>query len=292
VATRVLSTDGKSLRDAPATAAQPVHVLDELAGIHQQLDAVLPPVRPRQRLGGLAAVRAAEREKARARIESTFAIDKMRAAGKNVRAIAEAHKAAVEAAKQDPWLSAEGRTAKVAQLREALNRQLLENSTTYLAAESELLTTFHGRSKTWVAQRDKSAPMASTHAAAAALAGLLPLWTPEDVLARLEQAINERDVVLIDMARPVVKRLVSSDERYSSVQHEAETLLEDAALALGDEDTDARDLAKELADEMRAELSGASKMVAKNEQWDRAYDQVGMLRAFDEPVGSDDSAAA
>jgi hypothetical protein len=286
----MLSTDGKSLRPAPATIAQPVHLLDGLAGIHQQLDAVLPPARPRDRVGGLAAVRAAEREKARASIEGTYAIDHMRAAGKNVKVLAEAHKRNVEDAKQDRYLSAEGRTAKIAQLREVYHAQLVENSRKYDAAESELLTAFPGRTKTWVAQRDKSAPIASTYAAAASLASLFPIWTPEDVLARMELAINERDVVLIDVAKSVVRNLLSSDKRYGTLQADAESLLEDAELAIGDEATDAALLAKELAETMRRELSSAQHMAAKEESWDPLHD--GRLLAFDGPEGSSDSAAA
>jgi hypothetical protein len=288
---QILSTDGRSMRDAP-NVSRPVSMLSELAGVHQRLDAVLPAVRPRERLGGLAAARAAEREKARASIEGTFTIDNMRAAGKNVRAIAEAHKVAVEAAKQDRFLSEEGRDAKVVQLRQALDARLEENANKYLAAESELLKAFHGRSKTWAATRDKSAPVASTHAAAIGLAGLLPLWTPEDVLKRLEQAIDERDVVLIDVAQRVVRNLLFTDKRYESLQASAETLLEDANTAMGDEDTDAAEIAKELADSMRAELNAASKLVLKNESWDPVLDSAGYLKAFDSLYSDGESSAA
>jgi hypothetical protein len=292
VAVRMLSTDGKSLRDAPASIAQPVHMLDELSGIHQQLDALLPASRPRQRLGGLAAVRAAEREKARARIEGTFTIDKMRAAGRNVRTIAKAHEAKLLEINANPDLTEQGKQRAREQVRQAFDKQLRENAATYVAAESELLTTFHGRSKTWLATRDKSAPMASTYAAATGLAALLPSWTPEDTMQRLEQAINERDVVFIDVARSVVKNLVSTDPRYGSLQSEAETLLEDAALALGDVDTDAHDVANELADDMRRELASAQHIAAKHEGWPDTYDNAGAWKVFDAPASTSNSAAA
>jgi hypothetical protein len=89
--------------------------------------------------------------------------------------------------------------------------------------------------------------------------------------------------VTLHYLTPVVKNLLSSDKRFVTLQAETEMLLEDAELAAGDEDTDAYAIAKELADELRAELSGALKMVAKNESWDAMLDQVGILKAFDAP---------
>jgi hypothetical protein len=83
------------------------------------------------------------------------------------------------------------------------------------------------------------------------------------VLERIERAISERDVVLIDVAIPVVRELLFNDPRYEHLQQEGETLLTDATLAAGDEDTDAHDVAKEIAAEMRLELSSVQPTVLK-----------------------------
>ena len=141
----MLSTDGKLLRDSQE-GTQSISIVDELTSINQRLDAVLPAVRPRERLGGLAAARASDSENARARIEGTYAIDPMRAADQSVRAIATAHQVKLQEIRTNPGLTEHGKRLEREKAREALDKQLIGNSNTYIAAESELLKTFPGRS--------------------------------------------------------------------------------------------------------------------------------------------------
>jgi hypothetical protein len=292
-----LSVDGTRLHDAPDLAPTAgVRIYDELNGFNQRLDAVLPAVRPRERSGGLAAARAAEREQARARVENNLALEKMRSHGQTVRAISQAYRSRVDGARRDPYLSEEGKAAKLRELEQAMHQQLEANAISYWQAENQLLTTFSGRNRLWANLRDKAGPVQATVAAAAALAGVIDKWPPEIAIARLEQAISERDVTTMHFVTPIMMNLAANDTRYLSLQAQAESVLEDAKFAMGDEDSDAGEIAAELAAEMREQLSTAQKTLVKNDgKWDPLFDNAKLLGAFDPPThagGTDGSAAA
>jgi nucleotide-binding universal stress UspA family protein len=293
VATKVLSVSGKTLLDAKPDPRPTVGVLDvdiSLQALHQRLDDALPAIRPRAKLGGLAATRAAEREAGRARVENSTTLADMRGHAERLRVIAREYQAARIAAGQDRHLSDAGVADARAKLRRTFEEKLVDNEKSYEAKETELLASFHGRGKLWQALREKSGPVQATVAAAQGVAALLGQYAPEEALAVLEQAIDERDLVTLHYVTRVVKNLVASDERFGSLTGEAETLLADAALASGDEASDASEYARALAAAMREQLVTTSKLVGKNGNFDPVLDSAGLLSAFAVPGVDGDEA--
>lgn len=293
MATKILSVDGKTLLDARPDPRPTASVLDvdiSLQSLRQQLDDALPAVRPRAKLGGLAATRAAERDAARKKVENSTDLAAMRGHAERLRVIAREYSAARIAAGQDRHLSDLGVDQLREKLKLAFGKKLVDNEKSYEAKETEFLTSFHGRGKLWIALREKSGPVQATVAAAQGVALLLPSFQPEEALAVLEQATDERDFVTMHFVSRVVKNLVASDERFGSLTGEAETLLADAALAQGDEASDASEYARVLAAAMREQLGSTSKLVAKNGAWDVVLDSAGLLSAFAVPGVDGDEA--
>ena len=288
MATKILSRDGSRLIDVPDDTPSFTQPIDALNSLQQQLVAALPSTRPKDRLGGLAATREAERARARAGVERMIPLATMRAHGNKVRDIATKYVAAIEAAKGDIFLSPEGKRAKMAELKVQLGASLLANAESFKAAETSLLSQFSGRGNLFRALRETK--VSSTVTAASALALLLPSWPPERALEVLEGALASRDQVTLYYITPLFEEFLGSDPRYAPLASQVNSLLEDATLALGDEAIDAKQYAEDLANAMRDELTSAHQLVAQQERWDEIYDRVesgdgrrGIMPSFDAP---------
>ena len=279
--TRVLSVDGKTLHPAPAPAAAPAVIVDEMSSFHTRYDAVLPVPRPREPLGKLAATRATERAKAQARVDGSESLAAMRRHGAALRQLAAKHQADVAATRSDPNLSDVGKSNRIAQLHRSLGDALIAQGQKYAEQEAVLLATHDGRGTLWASLRDKA--LASTVQSAMALASVLPQWPPERALAAIETAVRERDLVTMHFCVPLLETLIG-DPRYATMQQAADSLLDDARLAQGDEASDAAAIARDVADTMREQLNTTTKMLVKNGgNWDPVFDASGLLSAFDAP---------
>lgn len=74
MATKLLSVDGKSYREAQDTTP-PFTAMGDFATLHNKLSATLQLVRPEERVGGLAAEREAERARAPAKVDSAQVLE-------------------------------------------------------------------------------------------------------------------------------------------------------------------------------------------------------------------------
>jgi hypothetical protein len=189
--------------------------------------------------------------------------------------------ARVAAIRADVSLSDHGKHSRVEQADREMLGSLERIATGYVSDEDKLLRAFGGRGDGWVASRELTAPAAARISATLAT---LQYATPVHALTVLQDAVEVRDRAALTFLLPAIEGLSVSDTRYTDIASDVAHWTALAREALGDEARDAFEFAREVAAAMRAQLSGALTIAARERRWDPVYDSTGNLSLFDEGI--------